>query len=159
VNPNLKKIVDLVKIAGIIEGRTKFQKIVYILKTRNISFSEKFRYHYYGPYSSDLQLEIDELVDMDILHETPQSPYKYSLNLDNQKEPIDSELQSNAKLINYLAEKDSQELELVSTIFFLKNNGYKNNELISEKLQILKPHLMNLEIKAFQVADKIEKEF
>ena len=46
-----KMILELVNKCGKIEGRTKFQKIVYILQNLGVPFEEKFTYHYFGPYS------------------------------------------------------------------------------------------------------------
>jgi uncharacterized protein len=160
VRPNLNKLAAFLKIAGTINGRTKFQKIIYILKNKNVAFSERFRYHYYGPYSAELQLEIDELVDMKILQESQSNPgYKYSLKSEFDNIEIDTDLQKNRSLINFLVSKDFHELELVSTIYYLRNNGYKNNKIINEKLKILKPHLQHLNNTAFETCEKIDTNF
>jgi uncharacterized protein YwgA len=76
---HLNKILSLVNEAGRIQGRTKFQKIVYILKIKGANFNERFSYHYYGPYSSDLQLEIEELVDRQILNQQNFNPSSYKV--------------------------------------------------------------------------------
>ena len=61
---NFEKILALIKLTdNKIDGRTKFQKIVYILKNNGVNFEEQFKYHYFGPYSPELQLEIEELID------------------------------------------------------------------------------------------------
>lgn len=159
-NYKLKKLVSLVKIIREIEGRTKFHKMVYILKNKEVSFNEKFKYHNYGPYSPDLQLEIDELVDRKILIETVHKPYKYSVNNKLSDDNFtDTELYSKNILIQYLSDQDSQDLELVSTIYFLRNNMYSNNEAIKDKLEILKPHLSDRINKAFIIHNEIENNF
>lgn len=156
-NEDFGKIIDLLKYVGVIKGRTKFQKMVYILQNNGISFSEKFRYHYYGPYSSELQLEIDELVDRGIFKEKEEGPSsKYELNsVVTDIEITDREIQRNGKLIKFLVEQDYQELELVATIYYLKNIGYTDWNMIKGKLKILKPHLTSKFEKSYKLFSEI----
>lgn len=53
-----------------IKGRTKIQKLIFIL-TREFELPKKFKYFHYtfGPYSSILQREIDELITFDLMQE------------------------------------------------------------------------------------------
>ncbi len=155
VNDSLNKILALVSIANEIEGRTKFQKIVFILKSKGVKFHETFKYHYYGPFSADLQLEIEELVDRNLLNEKTSLPYKYSLK---QKHKIeDDSIKEKVDLIKFLCNQDYQNLELVSTIYFLQNNGFTDINLIEKKLRVLKPHLKNKIKKSFELKDEIDK--
>lgn len=158
---DFKKIIALLQSVNTIKGRTKFQKMVYILQNKGINFSEKFKYHYYGPYSSGLQLEIDELVDRGIFKESGEGfSFKYEYNDEfSGNLDMDSEIKSNSNLINFLVIQDYQELELVSTIYYLKNSGYPNNNLIKGKLKILKPHLSSKFEKSFNLFQELETNF
>jgi len=54
----------------VIEGRTKLQKMVFLLKKlHRIDFSYHFTPYFYGPYSSDLQTDIDYLVSLGLVIE------------------------------------------------------------------------------------------
>lgn len=153
---NLDNLLTLVKVAGTIEGRIKFQKIVFILKYKGIRFNETFKYHYYGPYSAVLHLEIEELVDREFLIEAHTNPYIYKLNPDKQiawKE--NSDIKKNEKLIKFLNEQTSNQLELISTIFFLEKTGLTDKDIIHKKIAFLKPHLKDHLREAFQLKKQI----
>ena len=47
----------------------KLQKIVYIAKKLDFPFKEKYQFHFYGPYSEELTLRIEELCNMGYLNE------------------------------------------------------------------------------------------
>jgi len=58
----------------VIEGRTKLQKLVFLLKKlHRIDFSYHFTPYFYGPYSSDLQTDIDYLVSLGLVTEARES--------------------------------------------------------------------------------------
>ncbi|MFW5700500.1 MAG: hypothetical protein ACOCWM_02325 [Cyclobacteriaceae bacterium] len=156
INTNLAKLLALVEQAGTIEGRTKFQKIVYILKSKGINFNENFRYHYFGPYSADLHLEIEELTDRNMLIEKQSNPYIYKLNpsLSADRDP---DILGKKELIDYLNSKDSRVLELTSTIFYLEQGGISDKSIIKKKLAALKPHLKEFIDKSFNLRDEIDK--
>lgn len=142
MNKSLKKLLALVNVNGKIEGRKKFQKLVYILKHIGFNFEEKYRYHYYGPYSSTLQMEIDSLVQSDLLAENKYgNTYEYTLTkksntfLENNYE--DEEIAFIRKLNN----KPAYILELVSVFFYLEDKGYNPGETMKKKISILKPEL------------------
>ena len=154
---NFDNILTLVKVAGTIDGRIKFQKIVYILQTKGIAFNEQFKYHYYGPYSPVLQLEIEELVDRKILKEEKSSnSYTYKLNPSETTDfELNSDLESKQDLINFLKEQTPNQLELVSTIFFLEKAGPDDETIIHKRIAFLKPHLKDIIEAAFTIKNKL----
>jgi uncharacterized protein len=155
------KLLSLLKLTGEIEGRKKFQKIVYILQSLGIDFNFSYKYHYYGPYSIDLQLTLEDLKAINLLKEERveySEAYNYSLIpeiLEDSK--LDSELANKLDLISFLNKQDSNNLELVATIYYLRKNGYENEKALKGKLTILKPHLKNKIDKAFDMFNKIDK--
>ena len=155
LNDNFSRILTMINEAGNVAGRIKLQKIIYILKNKGISFDEKFRYHYYGPYSQDLQLEIEELVDREFLIEESANPYIYKIKQQDSFHKV-SDIVDNGDLIRLLNKKDYRELELVSTIYFLQNEGIKNKNAIKKKMQILKPRLKELIDTAFELKKEID---
>jgi uncharacterized protein YwgA len=154
-NNDFDRIISLVSIAGEIDGRTKFQKMVYILKCKGAGFSERFKYHYYGPYSLDLQLEIEELVHNEQLTCTEQtsSTYRYCVKSDSHERGVLARFE---KLIGELNKTNYRILELVGTIFFLREEeGVTDKHIIREKLKFLKPHLEQHIEDAFMLEDRI----
>ena len=155
---DLKKIITLVSELDEIDGRKKFQKIVYILKQLGINFNEKYKFHYYGPYSPKLQLEIDSLVNGEILKEEKEgNAYNYKVLLED-NEYIISDFFSDEvkKLIAELKEYRSYILELVATFFYLKEKGYKKEEVIKKKTSILKSNLEEFIDEAYDIFDNIQ---
>ncbi|OYT40988.1 MAG: hypothetical protein B6U86_03275 [Candidatus Altiarchaeales archaeon ex4484_43] len=68
----LKKyvVLKLVSELGRIDGRTKFQKLVFIgQKEFGLPEAFKFSGYYYGPYSKDLTETIEALIRIGFLHE------------------------------------------------------------------------------------------
>lgn len=155
---NINQILTLIKEAGIIDGRKKFQKIVFIIQSKGVDIQERFKYHYYGPFSSDLQLEIDDLVDSGILlEEYSENHYSYRMSPDITDFSIDEDVHARKDLIRYLNSIDTRVLELTSTIYFLQREGYNERNIIEKKLELLKPHLIPLLKESISVKEKIDE--
>ncbi|CAM5365489.1 hypothetical protein [Bacillus safensis FO-36b] [Bacillus safensis subsp. safensis] len=68
----LKEHAKLMKVfseSGEIVGRKKLQKMIYIAKKLDLPFYEKYDFHFYGPYSEELTLRIEELCNLGFLDE------------------------------------------------------------------------------------------
>lgn len=79
------KLLVLFQEAGTVVGRKKLQKIVYISKKFNFNFEEKFNFHFYGPYSEELTLQVEELSNLGFIEEVKESKgsfsqYRYELS-------------------------------------------------------------------------------
>src|ERR1700733_4786732 len=73
-------IMQFFEVAKKVEGRIRLQKIIYILQTKGIvNFELDYKYALYGPYSQDLQLEIDYLKAIGFLKETARKNFTYEL--------------------------------------------------------------------------------
>lgn len=139
---NLKLILNLFNIVKKIDGE-RIQKIVYILKNNGVNIADNFHYQYNGAYSSDLKLELDYLVDKKFLKVIPnEESYEYVLNSELDDTLIDNDINRFSDLIIDLNGKDVKILELISTIFYLKNCGVVEKEKIITKVNILKPQLI-----------------
>ncbi|WP_213074506.1 YwgA family protein, partial [Acinetobacter baumannii] len=58
--------------------------MIYIAKKMQFPFYEKYDFHFYGPYSEELTLQIEELCNLGFLHEVKEKKggyfqYRYSL--------------------------------------------------------------------------------
>lgn len=130
-----------------VEGRKKLQKIVYILKARGHNFPQHFGYLHYGPFSIEVAAEIDSLVSGALIDEKgdgqPFEAYVYTTRdtarklLNDLKQSISPEWKTLAKALN---QKYVGDLEAMSTILYLKANGFKGDALQSRFIE-LKPTL------------------
>src|SRR3954466_4884393 len=67
-----------VMVSGEIIGRKKLQKMIYIAKKITFPFQERFQFHFYGPYSEELTLRVEELCNMGFLDEVKENKGGYS---------------------------------------------------------------------------------
>jgi uncharacterized protein len=134
------KLISLLSEVKTISGSDKIQKIVFILKKEGVSFDEKYKYYPIGPYSSDLQLEVRDLIERGILEIDDSIPQTIKIKLQlNLKE--DPDISERKGLIKFLKTLDKYELEIISTIYYLMDLGYTRENQIKGKIQILKPSL------------------
>ncbi|RXK30335.1 hypothetical protein A6g_07295 [Bacillus velezensis] len=124
----LKEHAKLMKVfsdSGEIIGRKKLQKIIYIAKKMQYPFYEKYDFHFYGPYSEELTLRIEELCNLGVLDEVKEKKggyfqYRYSLTETGAEFLHHAELTmpDMKKYIDSVNSRSSRFLELVSTILY-----------------------------------------
>lgn len=122
------KVMKAVALAGEITGRKKFQKMIYIAKKINFPFYEKFGFHFYGPYSEELTLRIEELCNLGFLSEMREKKggyYQYRYTLTKAGEEFlshyDIDMPHLEECLQDMNDKNSRFLELVSTILYFEN--------------------------------------
>jgi len=152
-------IMQFFSIAKKVDGRIRLQKVIYILQTKGlIDFDLDYKYALYGPYSQDLQLEIDYLSKIGFLFETVSNNYVYEINANFPINiEIDKNININKSLISDLLKEESQLLEVTSTIYYLKSYHYENKNDIEEKIKLLKPNLTTKIKPAFELYSELEK--
>ena len=148
---DMLNVAHLVVICEQIEGRKKLQKIVHILQEAGHPFREEFDYLHFGPYSSALKREIDELIlpQVGLVEEEPtpaEGQYKSYVYRPTAK------LRENlgrlhlsgtpawANLARALNTMSASDLEAVSTILFLRRRGF-TGERLERRFKELKSHL------------------
>ena len=123
-----------------ISGRTRFQKIVYLLEEQEINFGYGFRPHLYGPYSEDLKNDITMLVKLGLIEEEKRDiefdgvvydKYEYSLTEDGRRiaERIERKSSEIVERLRNLV-NDFQDLSTGSLI--LSSKFIMNNKLSKE---------------------------
>ena len=151
-----KLLTMLQLVGGRLFGRKRFQKIVYILQAKEAPFEENFSYHYYGPYSSDLQLEIDNLVDKGLIkEEEPRDSSCYIYTIEEKIEE-DASVAKFSDLIDLLRTATTDVLELTSTVYYLVDKGTVDKSILEKKLKTLKPSLQKSIPEAFKLYEEIE---
>lgn len=105
-NHNVGMLLLLLKYHKKVEGRTRLQKLVYLLKEKyGIKFSYRFMPYFYGPYSEDMQMDINMLTLLDLIRVETQSLregvllYIHSLSPNGEKiaEEIEKEISLDQK--------------------------------------------------------------
>jgi uncharacterized protein len=122
------KVMQAVLAAGEIIGRKKLQKMIYIAKKMDFPFQERFQFHFYGPYSEELTLRVEELCNMGFLNEVKEKKggyyqYRYTLT-DSGKEFLSLNEVEMPMLDSCLVDMNDQNarfLELVSTVLYFDN--------------------------------------
>ena len=120
---NAEKVATIVAAAGgKLVGRTRLQKLAYLLELAGLGEGFQFLYRHYGPYSEELALATRDATLMGVLEETENpaawggtySIYKTSHTA------TDAALLSFAKIA---ADANAVELELAATAAFLSQEG------------------------------------
>jgi uncharacterized protein YwgA len=122
------KVMQAVLAAGEIIGRKKLQKMIYIAKKMDFPFQERFQFHFYGPYSEELTLRVEELCNMGFLNEVKEKKggyyqYRYTLT-DSGREFLSLNEVEMPMLDGCLVDMNDQNarfLELVSTVLYFDN--------------------------------------
>ncbi|RLL42852.1 YwgA family protein [Oceanobacillus piezotolerans] len=140
---NHAKIIQFFSVAKEVTGRKKLQKMIYILQKCNIPFEEKYNFHFYGPYSEELTLRIEELCNLGFLHEVKEEKsnyyqYNYTLTSDGEEflNQFHLDMPDYTEKVNLLREKSSRFLELVSTMLYFDHLPLED---IIEKVHTVKP--------------------
>ncbi|KQU20122.1 hypothetical protein ASG65_03420 [Bacillus sp. Leaf13] len=135
-------IINAISTAGEISGRKKLQKIVYIAKKLSFPFHEKFQFHFYGPYSEELTLRIEELCDMGYLNEVREKKagyYQYCYSITDAGQDFLSiqevEMPALEACLMDMNEQNARFLELVSTVLYFDT---LEKEEVIEKIFTLK---------------------
>lgn len=133
---------NAIEATGEIIGRKKLQKIIYIAKKLSFPFQERFQFHFYGPYSEELTLRIEELCNIGFVEEVREKKggyfqYRYTLT-ETGKEFLSLNEVEMPKIEDCLTDMNEQSarfLELVSTVLFFDNLPRAE---VSEKIFTLK---------------------
>lgn len=123
-------------------GRKKLQKMIYILKKCEIPFEERYQFHFYGPYSEELTLRVEEMCNLGFISETKEEKknyyqYRYQLT-DSGREFLNHYEMDLPPLNSHIEEmngESSRFLELVSTLLFFE---HLPKEEIEEKVFTVK---------------------
>lgn len=160
---NHAKLMQFFSEANEITGRKKLQKMIYILQKCHVPFEEKYQFHFYGPYSEELSLRIEELCNLGFISEGKEmksnyTQYHYQITRDGKTflDQFHMEMPDMTEQIALLKEKSSRFLELVSTLFYF--DGQPLHEVV-EKVHVVKPkqNYTNAEIdEAFQFINQIK---
>jgi uncharacterized protein len=136
------KLMSAFLASGEITGRKKLQKMIYIAKKLSFPFQEKFQFHFYGPYSEELTLRVEELCNMGFISELKEKKggyyqYRYTVTEEGQGflNMYETEMPFLKDCLDAMNEQPSRFLELVSTVLYFDN---LSREEVEEKVFTLK---------------------
>ncbi|RWZ58930.1 YwgA family protein [Halobacillus fulvus] len=139
---NHAKLMQFFSSTDEIIGRKKLQKMIYILKKCEIPFEERYQFHFYGPYSEELTLRIEEMCNLGFITETREEKknyyqYRYQMTDSGRNflEHYENNLPPLETHIEEMNGKSSRFLELVSTMLFFE---HLPKEEIAEKVFTVK---------------------
>jgi len=125
---NHAKLVKVIAASEGIVGRKKLQKIIYIMKKIGLPFEEKYAFYFYGPYSEELSLRMEELTNLGFVSEIKEQKsnyYQYRYQVTDEGEAFlqhtSPTIPSVETLIVELKDRSSRFLELVATMLYFDN--------------------------------------
>lgn len=128
-----------------IEGRKRLQKLIHLLQLSGLEVPAEFRIHNYGPFSEEVALAADDLVNKGALSESVKAvgvygTHQYLYKLANPKKTKVAALAPHArKLVLTLDQFSTVELEVASTIGFFEAQGYSCKDAV-EQTKSMKPN-------------------
>ncbi len=158
------RILKIIDTVGELKSRKKIQKIVYLLQQKGLPFNENFSLHHYGPYSPELQIEIDRLTDGGLIkQESIDDSYVFQIEEKGTSFLRDKELLIQQLTINKVPDliedlnsiEPSYILEMMATIVYFEKSYGKNKDRLKEVLGEVKPKLISHFDKAWENLDKL----
>ena len=144
-------LASLIHACSTIKGRKKIQKIVHLLQVAGYhdDFPYEFGYLHYGPYSHAVKHDLDVLIAEQLVQESSTFAgehatfeYQPAQELGTALKKIGLHDPAWKPLARRLSEFTPQRLEAASTIAYLREKGYSEDDLRS-RFQELKPGLMS----------------
>ncbi|MBV6684523.1 YwgA family protein [Bacillus sp. JRC01] len=136
------KLMSAFMASGEVIGRKKLQKMIFIAKKLAFPFQERFEFHFYGPYSEELTLRVEELCNMGFISEVKEKKggyYQYRYSVTEEGEDFLKIYQKDMPFLeDCLTDMNGQSarfLELVSTVLYFDTLP---KEEVAEKVFTLK---------------------
>ena len=121
--PGVKSVVSIISTGGgKVVGRTRLQKIAYLLNLAGIDPTFEFEYKHYGPFSADLAQSVDfaKLASL-VSEESKSTSWGGFYSVFSSDAPSDNDVQKKS-LIDLVINAESVVLELAATAAFLHSD-------------------------------------
>lgn len=129
IDEEARRVAKIIRDAGgMVVGRTRLQKMAYLLEVSDLGDGFSFDYHYYGPYSEDLfkatiAAEVSSLISEDV----KETKWGGSYSIYKVKDEIEASDDSlRRKVLEIANSASSIALELAATALFFAKNGSPN---------------------------------
>lgn len=117
---------------GKLVGRTRLQKVAYILEVMDCGFGFDFAYKHYGPYSENLSIAAQFARSSQLILEEEQIANwggRYSIfhvSSSPAAAPEDPTVSRRRDIVQFTSQADAVELEIAATAILLYNEGFKD---------------------------------
>jgi uncharacterized protein YwgA len=121
---------------GVVDGRLRLQKTVYLLQQAGFDLGYRFRMYHYGPYSEGLHGDTRTLGHRGLVNEHEEEAWagtRFCLTATDQAgefAPIVHELGA-ADALKRLEAADPRDLELAATYRYYRDLGYEQDEALT----------------------------
>jgi uncharacterized protein YwgA len=126
---NAEKVAQIIRDAGgEVVGRTRLQKIAYLLSASGLENGFAFSYRHYGPFSEDLATAARDADLLGLIKENEQQASwggTYSIYVADAPQQF-TDTATRIDLATKAAKSDAVELELAATAVFLAKEGHKD---------------------------------
>ncbi|QHA38053.1 YwgA family protein [Rossellomorea marisflavi] len=136
------KLMSAFMASGEVIGRKKLQKMIFIAKKLAFPFQERFEFHFYGPYSEELTLRVEELCNMGFISEVKEKKggyYQYRYSVTEEGEDFlriyEKDMPFLKDCLTDMNGQSARFLELVSTVLYFDTLP---KEEVAEKVFTLK---------------------
>jgi hypothetical protein len=131
-------------------GKTHVQKTLFLLHSaigKRLPF--EFILYKHGPFSFDVEEEMEQMRGYEAIHQTPIAGYGVTLKPGEMTEflheiaPLDpDEITAIEKVCRFVDSKDVKELERLATAAWIRSEeGLTDHDEIATRLHFLKPHI------------------
>lgn len=127
--PDREKVADIIRDAGCaIVGRTRLQKIAYLLELSGLGEGFYFVYHHYGPYSEKLSDAVRMAVAFDLVEEEERPASWGGTYSVFTAKPCSANDSDRSRFAREAAKFDAIDLELAATAAYLyTEDGYRDD--------------------------------
>lgn len=136
------KLMTVLQTAGEVVGRKKLQKMIFIAKKLNFPFYEKYDFHFYGPYSEEVTLKVEELTNLGLVLEVQEKvngyvQYRYALSEEGERflTNFNVDFPALRDCVLMMNKENARFLELVSTVLYFE---HFNKDEIIQKVEAVK---------------------
>ncbi len=144
----LEKLKILLSAAGnTVQGRKKLQKLAYLCQAAGEPLGQSFTFYHYGVYSPTLADDVRAAASMQLIDEFD----GLGTVITKLKAPVAVAPTKGYALVQKLKDKEARLLEVLTTILYLKSQGYTDAALNS-KLTALKGQHSEFFAEAFELA-------
>lgn len=125
---------DLIQLnGGEVTGKTRLQKIAYLLEAKDLGYGVDFDYHNFGPFSAEIAFAADDAEALGWIETRERPgfhavPYIVFSSTDDAPEIAeDGKTEPRRSALNVMGEYSALVLELAATAVYLKRSGYPDS--------------------------------
>jgi uncharacterized protein YwgA len=159
-------LAEVVGQLGVLQGRVRIQKIMYLLRRSHPPLLEgvNFFYHHYGPFSSEVANSVSSALSWRVLEQRIESfdeemqryEYRRGTGAASSAEPLDdTSRQIVTRLVNLVQNQHWRTLELAATVDFLEQSEQLSRAHALAKALQLKPACEHFQGPALALLDRL----